>query len=88
MLENVVLAQVFPHLNSQNLISNFQSAYHSGHKPKIADIIPIGYATFSKLKRGGDLAFIARSHILQHIAFKSLGLRMDFFSRGFAMAIL
>ena len=28
VLEKVVLAQVFSHLNSQNLISNSQSAYH------------------------------------------------------------
>ena len=36
MLEKVVLAQVFSHLNSQNLISNFQSAYCSGHSTETA----------------------------------------------------
>ena len=36
MLEKVVLAQVFSHLNSHNLISNFQSAYHSGHSIETA----------------------------------------------------
>ena len=36
MLEKVVLAQVFSHLNSPNCISNFQSAYHSGHSIETA----------------------------------------------------
>ena len=36
MLEKVVLAQVFSHLNSQNLISNFQSVYRPGHSTKTA----------------------------------------------------
>ena len=36
MLEKVVLAQVFSHLNSQNLISNFQSAYRLGHSTETA----------------------------------------------------
>ena len=36
MFEKVVLAQVFSHLNSQNLISNFQSAYGLGHSTKTA----------------------------------------------------
>ena len=36
MLEKVVLAQVFSHLNSQNLISNFQSAYRPGHSTETA----------------------------------------------------
>ena len=31
VLEKIVLAQVFSHLNSHNLISEFQSAYRSGH---------------------------------------------------------
>jgi len=45
----------------------------SGDEPKIADVTPIGYAarSFPRLNRGGGLAIIARSHILQHIAFKS-----------------
>ena len=36
MLEKVVLAQVFSHLNSYNLIINFQSAYRHGHSTEIA----------------------------------------------------
>ena len=31
MLEKVVLAQVFSHLNSHNLVSEFQSAHRPGH---------------------------------------------------------
>ena len=44
-----------------------------GDEPKIAYVTPIGYAarSFPMLNRGGGLAIIARSHILQHIAFKS-----------------
>ena len=44
-----------------------------GDEPKIADVTPIGYAarSFPRLNRGGGLAIIAMSHILQHIAFKS-----------------
>ena len=46
---------------------------NSGDEPKISDVTPIGYAarSFPRLNRGGGLAIIARSHILQHIAFKS-----------------
>ena len=46
---------------------------NSGDEPKIADVTPIGYAarSFPRLNKGGGLAIIARSHILQHIAFKS-----------------
>ena len=36
VLEKVVLAQVLSHLNSHNLISNFQSAYHLGHSTETA----------------------------------------------------
>ena len=36
VLEKIVLAQVFSHLNSQNLISNFQSACHLGHSTETA----------------------------------------------------
>ena len=44
-----------------------------GDKPKIADVTPIGYAdrSFPRLNRSGGLAIIARSHILQHIAFSN-----------------
>ena len=43
-----------------------------GDEAKIADLTPSGYATrsFPQAHRGG-LAIIARSHILQNIAFKS-----------------
>ena len=46
---------------------------NSGDEPKIADVTAIGYAarSFPRLNKGGGLAIIARSHILQHIAFKS-----------------
>ena len=36
MLEKVVLAQVFSHLNSHNLISEFQSVYRPGHSTETA----------------------------------------------------
>ena len=36
VLEKVVLAQVFSHLNSHNLIREFQSAYHPGHSTETA----------------------------------------------------
>ena len=36
MLEKVVLTQVFSHLNSHNLISEFQSAYCPGHSTETA----------------------------------------------------
>ena len=36
VLEKVVLAQVFSHLNSHNLISEFQSAYCLGHSTETA----------------------------------------------------
>jgi hypothetical protein len=36
VLEKVVLAQVFSHLNSHNLISEFQSAYRLGHSTETA----------------------------------------------------
>ena len=36
VLEKVVLAQVFSHLNSHNLISEFQSAYRPGHSTETA----------------------------------------------------
>ena len=44
-----------------------------GDEAKIADLTPSGYATrsFPPAKRGGGLVLIARSHILQNIAFKS-----------------
>ena len=44
-----------------------------GDEAKIADLTPSGYATrsFPRANRGGGLAIIARSHILQNIAFKS-----------------
>ena len=44
-----------------------------GDEVKIADLTPSGYATnpFSRTNRGGGFAIIARSHILQNIAFKS-----------------
>ena len=38
VLEKVVLAQVFSHLNSQNLISNFQSVYRPGHSTETAHL--------------------------------------------------
>ena len=43
-----------------------------GDEAKMADLTP-GYATksFPRANRGGGLAIIARSHILQNIAFKS-----------------
>ena len=44
-----------------------------GDEAKIADLTPSGYATrsFPRANRGGGLAIIARSHVLQNIAFKS-----------------
>ena len=36
MLEKVVIAQVFSHLNSHNLVNEFQSAYRSGHSTETA----------------------------------------------------
>ena len=36
VLGKVVLAQVFSHLNSHNLIREFQSAYHPGHSTETA----------------------------------------------------
>ena len=36
MLEKVVLAQEFSHLNSHKLTSHFQSAYRLGHSTEIA----------------------------------------------------
>ena len=38
MLEKRVLAQVFFNLNSQNLISNYQSAYRLGHSTETAPL--------------------------------------------------
>ena len=44
-----------------------------GDEAKIADLTPSGYATrsFPWANRGGGLAIIVQSHILQNIAFKS-----------------
>ena len=44
-----------------------------GDEAKIADLTPSGHATrsFPRANRGGGLAIIARSHILQNIAFKA-----------------
>ena len=44
-----------------------------GDEAKIADLTLSVYATrsFSQANRGGSLTIIARSHILQNIAFKS-----------------
>ena len=44
-----------------------------GDEAKIADLTPSGCATkcFPRASRSGGLAIIARSHVLQNIAFKS-----------------
>ena len=44
-----------------------------GDEAKIADFTPSGYATrsFPWANRGGGLAIIAQSHILQNIAFNN-----------------
>ena len=45
----------------------------TGDEAKIADLTPSGYATrsFPRASRGGGLAIIARSHVLQNMAFRS-----------------
>ena len=42
-----------------------------GDEAKIADLTPYATRSFPRANRGGGLAIIARSHILQNIAFKS-----------------
>ena len=41
VLEKVVLAQVFSHLNSHNLISEFQSAYCPGHSTETTALLKV-----------------------------------------------
>ena len=44
-----------------------------GDEAKIADLTPSGYATrsFCRANRGGGFVLIARSHVLQNIAFRT-----------------
>ena len=52
VLEKVVLAQVLTHLNSQNLISNFQSAYHLGHITETESLLKVANDLLTAMDTG------------------------------------